>query len=50
MKWFYVILKYFVGYGVNYYEEFECMNYKGNIDGLIFFWVWGRVGNVVDIG
>ena len=28
VKWFYATSKYPVGYGVNYYEEPECMNYK----------------------
>ena len=50
VKWFYATSKYPVGYGVNYYEEPECMNYKGNIDGSTSFRVWGRVGNAVDIG
>ncbi|MEB8804494.1 glycoside hydrolase family 25 protein [Bacillus cereus] len=50
VKWFYATSKYPVGYGVNYYEEPECMNYKGNIDGSTPFRVWGRVGNAVDIG
>ncbi|MDA1614974.1 GH25 family lysozyme, partial [Bacillus cereus] len=30
VKWFYATSKYPVGYRVNYYEEPECMNYKGN--------------------
>ncbi|HFK1438958.1 GH25 family lysozyme [Bacillus cereus] len=50
VKWFYATSKYPVGYEVNYYEEPECMNYKGNIDGSTSFRVWGRVGNAVDIG
>lgn len=50
VKWFYATSKYPAGYGVNYYEEPECMNYKGNIDGSTSFRVWGRVGNAIDIG
>ncbi|MED3330390.1 N-acetylmuramoyl-L-alanine amidase, partial [Bacillus thuringiensis] len=50
VKWFYATSKYPVGYRVNYYEEPECMNYKGNIDGSTSFRVWDRVGNAVDIG
>lgn len=50
VKWFYASSKYPVGYGVNYYAEPECINYKGNIDGSKSFRVWGRAKNAVDIG
>ncbi|MED3078577.1 glycoside hydrolase family 25 protein [Bacillus wiedmannii] len=50
VEWFYAVSKYPVGYGVNYYAEPECINYKGNIDGSKSFRVWGRAKNAVDIG
>ncbi|EOP25416.1 MULTISPECIES: glycoside hydrolase family 25 protein [Bacillus] len=50
VRWYYASSKYPVGYGVNYYGEPECINYKGNIDGSTSYRVWGRVKNAVDIG
>ncbi|WP_410982473.1 GH25 family lysozyme [Bacillus cereus] len=50
VEWFCAYSKYPAGYGVNYYAEPECINFKGVIDGSISYRVWDRKDGAIDIG
>ncbi|PEB39602.1 GH25 family lysozyme [Bacillus pseudomycoides] len=50
VEWFHAYSNYPVGYGINYYAEPECINFKGLIDGSSSYRVWARKEGAIDIG
>ncbi|MEY8347269.1 GH25 family lysozyme [Bacillus cereus] len=50
VEWFQAYSKYPAGYEVNYYEEPECINFKGVINGSVSYRIWARKEGAIDIG